>query len=215
MKIIFDLDGTLLDVEGRFYRIYSEILQRYGFKLLSGKTYWTYRRQHYSTAVIIKKTCPEDFIATFYQERNRIFEQGNYLKYDRLRAEALRILNYFYKNYPIYLLTLRNNRKNLKIELNEKKIFNFFKAIITGDPFGDWTLKYRLIKDRIKVKPKEALIIGDTEIDIEAGRELGIYTCAITTGLRNKDLIKQTKPDFIIENLLELESIMDEIRGMK
>jgi phosphoglycolate phosphatase len=42
-----------------------------------------------------------------------------------------------------------------------------------------------------------AVLIGDTEADIQAGKRAGIATCGITWGYRSKDFIENLNPDYI------------------
>lgn len=57
--------------------------------------------------------------------------------------------------------------------------------------------------------PKEVIKIGDTEVDINEGRNAGCsIVIAVTTGAFNKEQLQEYKPDHIINNLSELSSIL-------
>jgi phosphoglycolate phosphatase-like HAD superfamily hydrolase len=47
-------------------------------------------------------------------------------------------------------------------------------------------------------------MIGDGDIDIEAGKQAGVMTCGVTYGLGRKEDIIAAAPDFIIDSLSEL-----------
>ena len=53
----------------------------------------------------------------------------------------------------------------------------------------------------------DTLIIGDTELDIQCGKNAGSSTCAVTYGYRSKDLIENERPDFIIDRFEEILSL--------
>lgn len=57
---------------------------------------------------------------------------------------------------------------------------------------------------RFQVPPRRALMIGDGDIDIEAGKQAGVMTCGVTYGLGRKEDIIAVAPDFIIDSLSEL-----------
>ena len=57
---------------------------------------------------------------------------------------------------------------------------------------------------RFQVPPRHALMIGDGDIDIEAGKQAGVMTCGVTYGLGRKEDIIAAAPDFIIDSLSEL-----------
>jgi phosphoglycolate phosphatase len=54
--------------------------------------------------------------------------------------------------------------------------------------------------------PSETVIIGDSSIDIEAGKAAGVTTCAVTGGYHSKEQLLAAGPDLIIDSLLELSS---------
>jgi phosphoglycolate phosphatase-like HAD superfamily hydrolase len=54
------------------------------------------------------------------------------------------------------------------------------------------------------VPAERALMVGDGDIDIEAGKRAGVVTCGVTYGLGRKQDIIAAAPDFIIDSLSEL-----------
>lgn len=65
------------------------------------------------------------------------------------------------------------------------------------------------ICEELNVNPAETLIIGDSELDIQCGKNAGSKTCAVTFGYRNKEDLQKQYPDFLIDNLFELQYIID------
>jgi len=57
---------------------------------------------------------------------------------------------------------------------------------------------------RFQIAPAHALIVGDGDTDVEAGRRAGVVTCAVTYGLGNKEGLIAAKPDLLINDLAEL-----------
>jgi HAD superfamily hydrolase (TIGR01509 family) len=57
---------------------------------------------------------------------------------------------------------------------------------------------------RFGVPRDRALIVGDGDTDMEAGKRAGIITCGVTYGLGDRDKLLAAQPDFIIDNLREL-----------
>lgn len=50
----------------------------------------------------------------------------------------------------------------------------------------------------------EALLVGDTDNDILAGKAAGVQTCGVTYGYGSKEIFQQLKPDFLIDRPEEL-----------
>jgi phosphoglycolate phosphatase len=55
---------------------------------------------------------------------------------------------------------------------------------------------------KISCRSDEAVIVGDSNYDIEAGRAAGVKTVAVSYGYRHISLLKDA--DFIIDNMKEL-----------
>lgn len=57
------------------------------------------------------------------------------------------------------------------------------------------------------VAPADALIIGDSPIDIQTGRGAGVMTVAVTQGLTDADALRQAEPDVLVADFPELLTI--------
>jgi phosphonatase-like hydrolase len=59
--------------------------------------------------------------------------------------------------------------------------------------------------------PHQVVKVGDSIIDIEEGKNAGCsLNIGITTGAHSREQLESASPDYIIDNLLELQSILDE-----
>ena len=85
-----------------------------------------------------------------------------------------------------------------------------FQAIIGGDsvktkkphPEGlDFILK------KLKVSPDEAVLIGDSPVDIETGKRAGVYTCVVNYGLGLPEEIAAASPDCSVDCLSKLKGM--------
>jgi len=57
---------------------------------------------------------------------------------------------------------------------------------------------------------KEVIKLGDTEVDINEGKNAGcLYSIGITTGAFTREALRPYQPDFIIDDLKELIGIME------
>ena len=54
------------------------------------------------------------------------------------------------------------------------------------------------------VTPEQALMIGDSRNDIQAAKAAGIASVAVTYGYNHGEDIAASKPDWMVENLLQL-----------
>jgi phosphoglycolate phosphatase len=82
-----------------------------------------------------------------------------------------------------------------------------FRAIIGGDTTprrkpDPYPLLLAL--ETCGVRAQEAVMVGDSPVDMVAGKAAGTLTCAVTGGYRNREELEATDPDLIIESVAEL-----------
>lgn len=123
-------------------------------------------------------------------------------------AETLKYLNE--KKIKVSLLTT-------KVQEQADKIIDHFRLRLSFDyvmgrrnglehkPSPEPLL---FICNELEVKPGETLIVGDTELDIQCGKNAAAKTCGVIYGYRNRKQIEKEKPDFIISGLNELRKIL-------
>ena len=106
---------------------------------------------------------------------------------------------------------------NKPVALIEKilKALNFlqhFDSILGGDslevqkpdPQG-----LQLLISKLNCPAKQVLMIGDSAIDIEAGKQAGVLTCGVTYGLGDPDSLRDAKPDYLIDSLSHLKLLFN------
>lgn len=213
MLIYFDLDGPILDVSGKFYKIYSDILGERGFSTLPKERYWQLKKEHTPIPQIILQTCPQEFVEQYVKKRLEVIENFEYLKHDEIISGAERVLKELIQNHQLILVTLRNNSKTLFQELKFFDLKKYFTTILSLDNnHGDWRIKVKLIKESGTLTDQNSLIVGDTEADIVAGKNLGIKTCAVLSGIRTKELLQKASPDIIIDDVNSLSGAIWKIQ---
>ncbi|MCD6491002.1 MAG: HAD family hydrolase [Candidatus Njordarchaeia archaeon] len=77
-----------------------------------------------------------------------------------------------------------------------------------GKPAPDTFLE---VAKRLEIKPKEAIVVGDTEYDVLAGHEGGFLTVLFDPNTQKKPNQWNTKPDFIIRDLIEIIDIIQKL----
>jgi len=66
------------------------------------------------------------------------------------------------------------------------------------DPIGILTML-----KKCHLEPRQAMIVGDSSVDILTGRNAGVWTCGVTYGFQPESL-KETPPDLLVDSLSEL-----------
>jgi phosphoglycolate phosphatase len=61
------------------------------------------------------------------------------------------------------------------------------------------------------LSPRACVMIGDSEVDIQAGKAAGMWTCGVTWGNRSAQQVADLAPDFIIHEPGELVGLFDPV----
>jgi len=91
-------------------------------------------------------------------------------------------------------------------------IAKYFAAIVGGDTTPARKPDPRPVLEALrllKATPDAAVMIGDSEIDIIAGRNAGTRTCAVTFGYRTAEQLRVTEPDVMIDRFEQLQEIYE------
>ncbi|HOI29151.1 MAG TPA: HAD-IA family hydrolase [Melioribacteraceae bacterium] len=63
--------------------------------------------------------------------------------------------------------------------------------------------------NEVEIRIENTIMIGDSELDVECGKNAGSLTCAVSYGYRNRKLLEDTKPDFLIDNIAQIEHLLN------
>lgn len=207
--IIFDVDGTLVDARRDIVKAMNHTLRAVGAPDRSFEKIVSY----IGTGVrdLVRKSLGPKNIS-LADKAVEIFSEY-YVKHSAdesaLYPHVKEILEHF-KDKRKFILTNRYT-KFADITLRQLGIRNYFEAIIGGDDENclkpsacilDKTLP------RLKVDKTKAIIVGDMAIDIQAGKNSSVRTCWVTYGLGKKKDAKGLKPDYIINDIIELKDII-------
>jgi HAD superfamily hydrolase (TIGR01509 family) len=83
-------------------------------------------------------------------------------------------------------------------------ISGFFDAVVTGyevknhKPAPDIVLE---AAKRLGVSPKECVVVGDSPLDVEAGRRAGSLTVAVLSDPASRKQLENAKPTVIVEDI--------------
>src|SRR5947199_6765807 len=118
------------------------------------------------------------------------------------------------KHLIIALLT-GNLSRGAQLKLDHYGVWHFFEFGAFADDHHDRNRLGPFARARAKEKhgrefsAAEIDVIGDTPRDIACGKALGARTIAVATGTWSRDELGKYKPDFLIDDLSDVETIVD------
>jgi len=89
---------------------------------------------------------------------------------------------------------------------------DFFVSVYGGNSFTTKKpdpLGVRTILQETGVPAEEALMIGDSSVDVLTGRNAGLWTCGVTYGFAPHSL-EEVAPDVVVETPRELGELLGE-----
>jgi phosphoglycolate phosphatase len=207
--LVFDLDGTLLDVSARHHHVYSAVCVSLGGEPLARAAYWHLKRQRTPLAEILRQSgLDESQSAGFEAQFAELIEVPDSLGFDVLFPETIPVLTRLAATYRCALVSLRSSTTALRAQLAVFALTPFFEIIEIAASGPDPAFqKARLIR---KTVPDDdpAVVIGDTEADVAAANALGYLSIAVCSGIRDRDILEQDSPSYLIDNIGGVEDAL-------
>jgi phosphoglycolate phosphatase-like HAD superfamily hydrolase len=212
--IFFDLDGTLLDVRLRHCRVHREVVLGLGGQEPDAADYWQRKRQGEPLASLLADGGNPRPDETAYRQRwlARI-EAFDMLRLDEPFNGVRNLLTNLAASRPMGLVTLRQNSDALRQQLDWLGLASCFTTILSSPATAgrESEIKCELLRYSSQAAPG-AVMVGDTEIDLRAGRAAGLRTVGVLSGLRNEHRLRQERPDALIESVASLPSALETFR---
>ena len=209
--IIFDLDGTLIDSRIDITNALNYALAPYPFAQLS----------------------VEDTVKMIGEGITRLIEKLVGERDTSMKADVTaRFLTYYTqhlldytKEYPEVRDTLEKLNSYQKAVISNKKeslsrrvldglgLLHYFSVIIGSDTTSERKpspVPILKVLSELHVRPGEAVIVGDSNYDVDAGKAAGITTVAVTYGYRPREVIAHA--DYLIDRMTDLVPLL---RGIK
>jgi phosphoglycolate phosphatase len=89
--------------------------------------------------------------------------------------------------------------------VNALGMAEFFRAVYGGNSFETKKpdpLGVQMLLKEFNVRPEEAVIIGDSNVDMMTGRNAGIYSVGVTYGL-SPETLAETPGDVMVDSAKE------------
>ena len=204
--LIFDLDGTLIDSKLDLALSINATLENMGREALpheaifgmvgSGASVLVQRALGLKDVTNAEVETGLAYFLSYY--RSHMLD--NTTAYPGVR-EGLALL----EEYPMAVLTNKPANFSRAI-LDGLGLSRYFRFIYGGNSFEQkkpHPMGVKTLLRELASQPKEAMIVGDSEIDIQTARNSGIWACGVTYGLGTESL-KKFPPDLMLDSLTEL-----------
>ncbi|HEU25004.1 hypothetical protein [Athalassotoga sp.] len=202
--IIFDFDGTLIDVWERYHRIFIEFW-KIDFEIDYFKTLkWRYSDEHFILKDLNVPFTEKDF-ENYKNFKSQKLEDKSYLSLDKLIINTKDLKN-IREDYLI--LTIRKNKENFYWQIKTLNLYQFFEGkCVILEPKGVDVKKEWLYKNIKTFDNNQINIVGDSEndlkmVEVSKNVDVKINIYLVRSGLRDPEKI-------IKENNLNAQIVKD------
>lgn len=178
--ILFDLDGVLINSFESWYHAFNGMLRTYGKEEIGRAEF--------------REKCWGPDLEHNLADLNLGEEAGKYCINEQLKLIGLielfpgvkEVLSRVREEYKLKVGLVTNTPKeNVRAIFEHFQLSNHFDVIVTGDDVKNGKPNAEMVIaacEKLTIKPENAILVGDTEIDFLAGKSAG---CAVV-GVRAK-----------------------------
>ncbi len=207
--VIFDLDGTLIDSRVDIADALNLIMEGFGYGPFS-----------LEEVVSFIGGGVRDLIRKAMGAQRQELEDKAYDAFLAHYACHLLDKTVLYPSVKDLLESLNGKKKavitnkpedlSLRV-LDGLNIRSHFSLVLGGDslklkkPFPEPLLK---AMTEVNAKSDRTIMVGDSPIDIEAGKRAGVTTCGVTYGYSSREDLKKAGADIVVDNLVDLKKVV-------
>lgn len=209
--LCFDVDGTLSDTDDLYVRKVTRLFPRFLF----------HNPDHVARRLVMWVEAPGNALLGFadtigiddemvalidWFSRHRSYDRKQFL----LIPNVDEMLTNLKGHYPMAVISARDEKGTMRF-LNHFDLAKYFDVIVTGQsagrtkPYPDPIL---LAAQRMNVRPDECLMIGDTTVDMRAGKSAGAQTVGVLCGFGEEPELLQMGANLILKNTSELAGVL-------
>jgi pyrophosphatase PpaX len=210
--IIYDLDGTLIDTNDIIVRSFQSTFKRH-FPNLSLSIQTIHSFIGPTLEDTFSKYTNDPFII---QEMIRSYREF-YVKYEvgshQLYPGVLEVLNKLKKQgYQLAVLTSKFKEAAWP-SFTHYKLEQLFDVFVGLDDVKNPKPHPDAVKEVLKRFPgyNGAIMIGDNQGDILAGKNAGIYSAGVAWSLKGPEHLIKVEPDFMLQDMNDIFRIIKEI----
>lgn len=209
--LCFDVDGTLSDTDDLYTQKVSRFFPRFVFKdpehTARRFVMWVEAPGNALLGIADTLGIDDEMIAVInWQSRHRKLSSKKFL----LVRGVDEMLKQLHGRYPMAIVSARDEHGTLAF-LAQFDLAKYFDVIVTGlsakhtKPYPDPIL---LAAQKMNVPPENCLMIGDTTVDIRAGKSAGAQTVGVLCGFGEEPELIKMGADVILEDTTRLLEIL-------
>ena len=210
--LCFDVDGTLSDTDDLYTQRVSRFLPRFIFRNPDHTArrfiMWIEAPGNALLGLADTLGMDDQMVAVInWLSRRRRHTPRNFL----LIPGVDKMLAQLYGRFPMAVISARDEHGTMAF-LEQYDLVKYFDVIVTGlsaahtKPYPDPVL---LAAQKMNVPPQNCLMIGDTTVDIRAGKSAGAQTIGVLCGFGEEAELKKLGADMILNDTTKLLDLLN------
>jgi phosphoglycolate phosphatase-like HAD superfamily hydrolase len=214
--LCFDVDGTLRDTDDQYVDRLAKWLQVIRFLLPQGDARSAARQivmgleapAHFFYRILDWLTIDDELvgIGDWLHKKELLKPKNEFL----IVSQADTCLSSLAPAFPMAVVSARGERGTMAF-LDYFDFTGLFDCIATGQTAPrtkPWPDPVLWAAEKMGVSPENCLMIGDTTVDIRAGRAAGAQTLGVLSGFGLEKELMKAKADQIVESIADLPEIL-------
>lgn len=209
--VVFDLDGTLIDSSPDIILSAKHVIEK--FSLPKREDAFIADCIGGGARALVKKCAgdvSQDLLEAATEEFMRYYQQNCAVKSCLYEGVAETLEKLKDSGVTMAVATMKVRQATLKM-LEDYHIDHYFSAVVTMDDVlkgkPDPECIQKILRER-NFDQSQAIIVGDSPADINAGVNAGVKTCAVTYGFGAADTLAGLSPDYMIDKFGSLKDII-------
>lgn len=213
--ICFDLDGTLSDTDDAYVAALSRWLLP--LRILFPRI----RPERLARMLVMGLETPGNLVLN-WMDRLRL--DGLYRKIQQRRQKgqpvdrshfrmipgARELIEELHNRYPLAIASTRDGDSARAI-LQHFQIIDRFQIIVTAEttrytkPYPDPLL---LVCEQLQIEPASLLMVGDTSVDVQAGKAVGAQTVGVLCGFGTARELQRAGADLVVPSPVDIPVVL-------
>jgi HAD superfamily hydrolase (TIGR01549 family) len=209
--LCFDVDGTLSDTDDLYIQKIVFFFPRFLFKdpVHTARRFIMWIEAPGNALLGLADTLgiDDEMIAIIsWLSRHRRYSSEKFL----LVPGVDEMLKQLHGRYPMAIVSARDENGTMAF-LKQFDLIKYFDVVVTGlsaehtKPYPDPVL---LAAQKMNVSPENCLMIGDTTVDIRAGKSAGARTVGVLCGFGEEPELQKMGADLILEDTTKLVDVL-------
>jgi HAD superfamily hydrolase (TIGR01549 family) len=209
--LCFDVDGTLSDTDDlyaqKFIRFFPKFLFRNPEHTTRRFVMWAEAPGNALLGLTDTIGLDDEIVALIdWLSRHRKMSSKKFL----LIPGVAEMLTRLQGHYPMSVVSARDEKGTMRF-LQQFDLAKYFDVVVTGQsakhtkPYPDPIL---FAAKQMNVKPEECLMIGDTTVDMRAGKSAGAQTVGVLCGFGEEPELLKIGANMILKNTSELADVL-------